>query len=392
MSFMKVLIATDWYAPVVNGVVSSVLNLQRELEAQGHEVRVLTLSQSLRTRVEKNVTYIGAVSAGIVYPGARLRTALGSRQIQELIHWCPDVIHTQCEFSTFLMARKIAAYTGAPIVHTYHTVYEDYTHYFSPSRVWGRRMVAKFSRHVIAQTACVIAPTEKVRKILESYRVRKPVYVVPSGIDLGRFTAPADAARCAELKKQLGIPKDSFVLAFVGRLAKEKNIEELFARMQELARRDVTLLLVGDGPYRPELEQAVQDMGLTDRAVFAGMVPPDRVVEYYHLGDLFVSASTSETQGLTYIEALAAGLPALCRQDPCLEGVIVDGVNGWQFSSSEDFANRLADFLNDAPLRRRMGLAAAELASRDFSAPGFARRVAAIYAAAAEQEEACRTA
>ena len=389
---MKVLIATDWYAPVVNGVVSSVLNLQRELEAQGHQVRVLTLSQTLRTRVEKNVTYIGAVSAGVIYPGARLRAALASRQIQELIRWKPDVIHTQCEFSTFAMARKIAAYTGAPIIHTYHTVYEDYTHYFSPSRVWGRRMVAKFSRHVIAQTACVIAPTEKVRKILESYRVRRPVYVVPSGIDLRRFTVPENTAQYTELKAQLGIPKENFVLTFVGRLAKEKNIEELFSCLKALRQENVTLLLVGDGPYRPELEQAMRDMGLERRVVFAGMVPPDRVVEYYHLGDLFVSASTSETQGLTYIEALSTGLPALCRQDPCLDGVIINGVNGWQFTAQEEFFAHLAVFVGDGQLRRRMSLAAAELAGRDFSAMSFARRVAEIYTTVLEQEESCRTA
>lgn len=389
---MKVLIASDWYAPTVNGVVTSVLNLQQELESQGHEVRVLTLSKTLRTEVQGNVTYIGAVSAGLVYPGARLRTALASHQIQSLVDWCPDIIHTQCEFSTFLMARRISERTGAPIVHTYHTVYEDYTHYFSPSRAWGQRMAALFSRHIISQTSGVIVPTEKVQGILNRYHVNRPIHVIPSGIDLSRFSKKQDSLSVAQLKKSLEIPAGNFVLAFIGRLAKEKNIEELLACLSELNRSDVTLLLVGDGPYRETIEDAVRDLGLSKNVVFTGMVKPAEVANYYQLGDLFVSASTSETQGLTYIEALASGLPTLCRKDDCLSGVIEDGINGWQFENGEDFTAHLQEFLADNTLRESMRAAAAKHARENFSADSFARRVLAVYTAAIEGEGLCKTA
>ena len=116
------------------------------------------------------------------------------------------------------------------------------------------------------------------------------------------------------------------MLVCVGRLAEEKNIQELLKFRASLGSRPVTLLLVGDGPDRSRLEQVARDLRQTSPAViFAGMVPPEEVPDWYRLGDLFVSASSSETQGLTYIEALAAGVPALCRADPCLEGVIRDG-------------------------------------------------------------------
>lgn len=130
---MKILITTDWYTPAVNGVVTSVKNLQRELERRGHEVRILTLSQSLHSWSRDGVTAIGSVNAGRIYPGARLRTAMAGRWVRELMDWRPDVIHSQCEFSTFFLARRIAEELDVPLVHTYHTVYEDYTHYFSPS-------------------------------------------------------------------------------------------------------------------------------------------------------------------------------------------------------------------------------------------------------------------
>ena len=155
---MKILITTDWYAPVINGVVTSVLLLQRELERLGHEVRVVTLSNSLHTYREGSVYYMGSVSANKIYPGARLRMKRARSMMRELAAWRPDVIHSQCEFSTFRVAYVLSNHLGVPIIHTYHTVYEDYTHYFSPSRRVGRMMVSAFSRWICGRTACIVAP------------------------------------------------------------------------------------------------------------------------------------------------------------------------------------------------------------------------------------------
>lgn len=378
---MKILITTDWYSPAVNGVVTSVLNLRRELELRGHEVRVLTLSQDLHSSVQDGVTRIGSVAAGLVYPGVRLRTALAGRWVRELVEWGPDVVHSQCEFSTFFLARRIAEELSVPLIHTYHTVYEDYTHYFSPSVRLGRRAVAALSRWVAARTDCMIAPTGKVRTLLQGYGVRTPVFVVPSGIDLRRFQRPPVPGCRASLLAALDIPRENLVLVSVGRLAAEKNLDELLRFRAAMGDQAVTLLLVGDGPYRAQLEREAADLGLrAPQVVFAGMVPPQQVAEWYQLGDLFVSASSSETQGLTYVEALAAGVPALCRADPCLSGVIRDGENGWQFRDFSDFMSKLEAFRAHPELRRALSEQAAASA-RDYSAEEFARRVEAIYLA-----------
>lgn len=378
---MKILITTDWYSPAVNGVVTSVLNLRRELELRGHEVRVLTLSQDLHSSVQDGVTRIGSVAAGLVYPGVRLRTALAGRWVRELVEWGPDVVHSQCEFSTFFLARRIAEELNVPLIHTYHTVYEDYTHYFSPSVRLGRRAVAALSRWVAARTDCMIAPTGKVRTLLQGYGVRTPVFVVPSGIDLRRFQRPPVPGCRASLLAALDIPRENLVLVSVGRLAAEKNLDELLRFRAAMGDQAVTLLLVGDGPYRAQLEREAADLGLrAPQVVFAGMVPPQQVAEWYQLGDLFVSASSSETQGLTYVEALAAGVPALCRADPCLSGVIRDGENGWQFRDFSDFMSKLEVFRAHPELRRALSEQAAASA-RDYSAEEFARRVEAIYLA-----------
>ena len=244
----------------------------------------------------------------------------------------------------------------------------------------GRCAVAAFSRWVSGQTDCMIAPTGKVRGLLQGYGVRCPVFVVPTGIDLRRFQQAGDPMRRAVLRASLGIPADHTVLVCVGRLAEEKNIQELLRLRASLGSRPVTLLLVGDGPDRPRLERVAQELSLAAPAViFAGMVAPEEVPDWYRLGDLFVSASSSETQGLTYLEALSSGVPALCRRDECLEGIIRDGFNGWQYQDSAQFRKHLQKLMEDPALGVQMGRCAAELAQQSFSYQAFASRVAAVY-------------
>ncbi|MEY8353380.1 glycosyltransferase family 4 protein [Lachnospiraceae bacterium 54-53] len=376
---MKILITTDWYEPAINGVVTSVINLRKELVRRGHEVRILTLSQTIHSFESDGVTYIGSVGAGAVYPGARVKTALFSSSVQDLIRWQPNIIHSQCEFSTFLIARRISKRLNIPVIHSYHTMYEDYTHYCLPNKKWGHLMAASLSRRVIRQTAGVIVPTEKVRTLLNRYGINHNIHVVPTGIDIAQFSKSPSAQRCLEIKKQLGIPHENRILLYVGRLAKEKNLEELLQYYAKCRIPEMTFLIVGDGPYRDILEHLSSELGIGDSVRFAGMIPPEHVNDYYHLGDLFISASASETQGLTYIEALSSGLPTLCRKDKCLEGVIVNGFNGWQYEDENDFFKKLASFFADTRIQKNMKINAAGLAHQIFSSETFAEKVEHIY-------------
>ena len=353
---MKVLITTDWYAPIINGVVTSVLLLQRELEKQGHDVRVVTLSNTLHSYKSGNVYYMGSVSANKIYPGARLRVNRTRSLVRELMEWGPDVIHSQCEFSSFRVAYGLSHRLGVPIVHTYHTVYEDYTHYFSPSVRVGKAVVSVFSRWICGRTACVVAPSRKVERLLRDYNIQCRIEVIPTGVDLGVYRQEPDPDRMADLRKRWAIPENHTVLLYLGRMAKEKNLEQLIDQIAAAGRRDVSLLLVGDGPDREEVLDYARGKGLD--VIFTGMVPHGEVSDYYRLGDLFVTASTSETQGLTYFEALAAGVPVLCRKDPCEDGVIEDGVNGWQYEDAAGFMDALSAYCGDAALRSRMSRAA----------------------------------
>ena len=341
---MKILLTTDWWTPAVNGVVRSVTLLRRELLAQGHDVRVLTLSPDSHSYEKDGVIYLGSLSADRVYPGARVRFAAWNRWMRALTDWHPDVIHSQCEFSTFLPAWQLARRCSCPLVHTYHTVYEDYTRYLIPSERCGHVAVKELTKLLSGRCDAILAPADK----------------------------PA-------LRRALGLPEGETILVSVGRLAVEKNHGELLRLLaKEPAGARPLLLFVGDGPVRAQLEQQAADLGLVDRVMFAGMVPPGEVVRYYQAGDAFVCASQSETQGLTYFEALACGLPAIVRADPCLDGVVEDGVNGWQWKDAAGFHAALEAFCAGGEVRERLRAGALATAER-YSAPRFAAQALEVY-------------
>lgn len=340
---MKVLITTDLYTTTTNGVVTSVRNLMEELEKKGHEVRVLTVSERLKSHRDEKVYYIKSLPLGIVYPDVRMPISYRHRYLRELVEWKPDVIHSQCEYFSYQFASYISKKTGAPIVHTYHTLYEQYVTYIIPSQRIGAHFVGVLSKLRLRNANAIVAPTHKVENVLKNYGVCNPVYVVPSGIALEQHKCRISPQERSRRRQALGIPDDHMVLLNLGRLGTEKNLTELIElfAMALKHRENLTLLIVGDGPARAELEEKARRLGVWEHVIFTGMVAPEEVHVYYQLGDLFVSASTSETQGLTYIEAAANGLPLLCRRDPCLDGVLVEGQNGFEYEAEEEFCQLL---------------------------------------------------
>lgn len=377
---MKILITTDLYTVTTNGVVTSVRNLYEELTRSGHEVRILTLSESGRSRKEGDVYYIRSVSLERVYPQVRMPTSYRHRLIRELVRWKPDVIHSQCEFFTFQYAQRISKLTGAPIVHTYHTLYEQYVGYLFKSKRLGRRVVKVLSRKRLKRVKRVIAPTHKVEDALRDYGMKNPISIVPSGIDLEQSMLRISAEERQERRLALGIENDRFVLLNLGRLGTEKRVEELLCLFADARKENPSLifLIVGDGPARKQLIKQCDELGITDSVIFTGMVDPKQVHCYYQLADLFVSASTSETQGLTYVEAAANGLPLLCREDPCLQDVLLLGQNGYTYSDERGFMDALLYIVSDSKWRESAGLKSRELASR-FDKRIFADSVESVY-------------
>lgn len=375
---MKILITADCYTPTINGVVTSILNLETELHRLGHDVKILCPSENFHSSESENVYRIGSVGVGRIYSGARAALRISQSHLQKLIDWKPDIIHSQSEFSSFIMAKRIAAEVNCPIVHTYHTVYENYTHYFSPSITLGRKAVIVMTKRILRHTKAVIAPSQKIERLLKDYGIEQPIKVIPTGLRLKKFSDEISVNIINELKAKLGIPLKSRVLITVGRAAKEKNIDELIRYFKRLDIENTVFVIVGGGPYLDALKDLAYAENISDKMIFTGAVEPENIAAYYRLGDIFLSASQSETQGLTYIEALASGLPAVCRRDDCLNDVITNGKNGGQYTDFKEFSELIRTFLFNDELYKSMSENAVQTAQK-YSAEKFAKDVETVY-------------
>lgn len=375
---MKILITADCYTPTINGVVTSILNLETELRRLGHDVKILCPSGNFHSSESENVYRIGSVGVGRIYSGARAALRISQSHLQKLIDWKPDIIHSQSEFSSFIMAKRIAAEVNCPIVHTYHTVYENYTHYFSPSITLGRKAVIVMTKRILRHTKAVIAPSQKIERLLKDYGIEQPIKVIPTGLRLKKFSDEISVNIINELKAKLGIPLKSRVLITVGRAAKEKNIDELIRYFKRLDIENTAFVIVGGGPYLDALKDLAYAENISDKMIFTGAVEPENIAAYYRLGDIFLSASQSETQGLTYIEALASGLPAVCRRDDCLNDVITNGKNGGQYTDFKEFSELIRTFLFNDELYKSMSENAVQTAQK-YSAEKFAKDVETVY-------------
>jgi 1,2-diacylglycerol 3-alpha-glucosyltransferase len=302
-----------------------------------------------------------------------------------------DVVHTQTEFSIGVLGKIAAFMLDLPVVHTYHTMYKDYLHYLDRGGSHSRRdaavrqlsseMVRALSRDFCNTSDAVIAPTEKVRDLLASYEVKVPIKVLPSGVSLERFReAAGDPEARRRARAELGVAEDAPLVAFIGRVAKEKSIDMILRALPALVERlpAAKLLIIGEGPERPALEALAGELCPPGSCLFAGSRPWSGIPEYYRAADVFVTASTTETQGLTVLEAMAAEVPVAARRDPSFASMIEDGVDGLLFSDPGQLAEALFLVLTDKA-RARFLVAAGREKAGEYSGQAFGEKVEAVY-------------
>jgi 1,2-diacylglycerol 3-alpha-glucosyltransferase len=213
---MKILITTDLYTVKTNGVVTSVNNLTDELRRKGHDVRILTLSDNAWSYIQEDVYYMGSFPLGKVYPGVRGTLPHKNHILNELIQWCPDIIHSQCEFFSFQFAKYISKRCDAPIVHTYHTLYESYVGYLGIPAAANKKIVKLLSRRRLKAAETIIAPSQKTLSVLKGYGMNQEIQVVPTGISIDQHLETYSAEKRKELRRSIGIREDAFVLISIG--------------------------------------------------------------------------------------------------------------------------------------------------------------------------------
>ncbi|MDI7735461.1 glycosyltransferase family 4 protein [Streptococcus anginosus] len=376
---MRIGLFTDTYFPQVSGVATSIRTLKTELEKLGHTVFIFTTTDKDVNRYEDwqiiripSVPFFAFKDRRIAYRG--FSTALEIARQYQL-----DIIHTQTEFSLGLLGVWIAKELRIPVVHTYHTQYEDYVRYIAKGMVIRPSMVKYIVRGFMSDLDGVICPSEIVYDLLMKYKVKVEKRVIPTGIELAKFERPEiTSENIADLRGKLGISNQETMLLSLSRVSYEKKIQAVLAALPAVLEEnpDVKLVVAGDGPYLSDLKAQAKRLNITDAVIFTGMIAPSETALYYKAADFFISASTSETQGLTYLESLASGTPIIAHGNPYLDNVINDKMFGTLYYEERDLAGAILEAVIATPDLDEKSLAAKLY---EISAENFGRRVYEFY-------------
>ena len=381
---MRIGLFTDTYPPFINGVSTSVLMLKEGLEKLGHEVFVVTVNgESFSYKNEKNILRLPSIPIGIF--DYRLTGLYHFKAKRIIKSWNLDIIHTHTEFGVGTFARFLSKEYNIPLVHTYHTMYEEYVYYITRGYFDGasKKLVEYLTLFLCDKTIDeLIVPTKKTSDLFkEKYKVKRDVHIIPTGIDVSKFHKEnIDNNLIVNLKKDLGITKNDFCIMFLGRIAKEKNIDFLISNLKDLIKKipKAKLIIVGDGPHMNDLMNLTRNNKLTNNIIFTGKVPLDEVPIYYHVCDVFVTASKTETQGLTVLEAMAASKPVVAIEDESFKLVISNNEDGILFKDDNEYKEILFKLYKDKKYRDHIGLNARRK-SNEYSKEAYAKKVLEVY-------------
>lgn len=379
---MRIGIFTNTYKPDINGVVRSISTFRDELDNQGHTVYIFAPEAPGYADDEYGIFRYPAVRLPVAdrYPLA----IPVSPQIDWLVPRLKlDVLHSHHPVLLGEEAVTFAKKLNLPHVFTHHTQYEEYSHYIPFNQNIVKTLTREVVRLYLVRSVNIIAPTESMSaQIAEQHpSIKERLRVVPSPVNLKHFHF--DPTRGAEIRARYGL-KNTFVFVTVSRLTSEKNLTTLLQAFAQISagHPDARLLLVGDGPLHHDLEKLARRLQIADRVIFVGSVAYGEVPQYLSAGDVFAFASTTETQGLVTLEAMATGCPVVVVDAPGSRDVARHEQNGLVVQNSvTKLASAMRRIMQDETLRQNLGHGALETA-RLYSAPALTKKLVETYAEA----------
>lgn len=391
---MRIGIFTETYTPYISGLVTSEVMLKHALEKQGHEVYVVTAnieSFKYEYNEKERVLKIPGLPTGIY--DSRLTSIYPVRAVKKIKSWNLDVIHSQTEFAVGTFARIIAKQYNIPLVHTYHTMYEDYIHYVTKGyfQKSTKKLLEYFTKFYCDTTATeLIVPTTKTYKLFtEKYKFEKNIHIIPTGIEVDRFFEEnINKEEVQNLRKRLNLSKKDFVILFVGRLAEEKNVEFLIKSQKNLTKKykNIKLIIVGDGPDKEKYEKLSNSLGLSENIIFTGKAAWGDMPYYYHISNVFATASKTETQGLTIIEAMASQVVPVCMRDEAFQSMVTEELNGLFFENNEEYEKDIERLYQNPKELQRFDKQA-RIQAEHCSSKNYADRVLEVYQRAIKEKQ-----
>jgi 1,2-diacylglycerol 3-alpha-glucosyltransferase len=277
-----------------------------------------------------------------------------------------------------IIGKFVAKNLNIPCIHTYHTMYEDYLHYVANGKLLKPVHVKEGTLAFCYHLSGVIAPSDRVLDKLTDYGVKSQMRIIPTGIDIGMYTQRLTA----DIRSTYQIPEKAPLMLSISRLAYEKNLSQVVDWMPKILEQvpNAMLMIVGDGPAKDDLMAQVHQLQLDQHVVFTGEISNDHVNAFYRAADVFVSASESESQGLTYIEAMAAGLPVVVTASDYTNNLLSSETLGSTFENADGYVEAVTRYLQ-SPIENDTAKAHGILQQKldAISAETFGKRVIDFY-------------
>lgn len=365
---------TDSYRPEINGVVTSIVGTVDSLRRRGH--RVIVVAPAHDSVVDRDPDVFRFRSAPFpFYQQIRMAFPLPAKLLLSLPQMPFDVFHTHSLFFVGCLGAFLAQRRGTPLVFTYHTRWTEYAHYLPLSLKLTQPQAVWVSREFCNRCTEVVTPTQGIADVLREYGVLKPISVIPTGVDLDAFRGGTPDPQT--IRAAAGGP----IVLYAGRLGKEKNVELLIAAFAIVAGRvaDARLAVVGTGPYERHLRAAAAALPCGDRIDFIGALDKPDLGSYYRAADVFAFASTTETQGLVLVEAMAHGLPVAAVDCPVSSEVLGGGAGILAAATPDALADAIVSLIREGAGDRERRSKAAHVAAAPYSIDRLTDELEALY-------------
>ena len=380
---MRIGFFTDTYLPAIHGVAISIESFRKALESMGHEVYIYAPEAPGYKDTNPNVFRFKSKR---IIKNPEMRFAFDflpvGRSLREVSRFKLDIVHAHTPFGLGFLAKYISERQLVPLIYTHHTHYPEYAKVYLKEKIFLPYLAKIYTAWFSNLSHAIIAPSLKMKKLLQDYGVRKnvPIHILPTGIDLKIFKK-SEKNRLA-LRKKLNISSKTKILISVSRIGKEKNQEFLLKAFAEILKNkdDVLFLMVGGGPFLEKLKKIAQNLKVSNRVIFTGRVPSKEVPSYYSASDIFVFASLTDTQGIVILEALSCGLPVVALKDDAFSDVVSDGKNGFLVKQDvpKMFAKKIISLLENPSLCKRFSADGVKTAGK-FSDKNLAENLIKIY-------------
>ena len=342
---LRIAVVTETWPPEVNGVAMTLAKLVQGLSHRNHDVQLIRPRQTKTDSPMSDASLEEVLMRGMPIPRyPELKLGLPSKKtlVKTWTLRRPDVVHIATEGPLGWSALQAAKVLKLPVTSDFRTNFQSYSKHYGVG--WLRKPIVAYLRKFHNATACTMVPTRELMRTLSQNGFAN-LKVVSRGVDTKLFNI---SKRDTSLRSSWGATDDTKVLISVGRMAPEKNLDQVLKTYEALkvTGQAFKLVMVGDGPLKEQFQKRYPEI------IFPGMLSQTNLATYYASSDLFIFPSQTETFGNVTLEALASGIPVLAFDCAAARDWVQTGVNGWLIAENnpEGFAAQAVTIFNSKDL------------------------------------------